>query len=325
MPERPVPPCRRGRGPWSPRRPPAGRACAAMTRSRASSSASRRRASRLPGAPSATRCTCASTSPGSSVPSYDVTATSCGQREVAGLDADDASAVDEHGGAALEEALAVEGEGGLHACTHRSVLAVWPIRQPRRASGSRGIGGVGHARVGWGVRPRTRAREVSGDRRRSRHARTALRHGTRVRLPPSRAAAPDGLQADPVRRRRAQLHRQGLGRAPTGRRALGADVPRRLRGRPAQPGRPDPLRGAQRARLDPRRAHLLRVARHGGRDARAHGDPAVHRRRAPPGRRVRPVRHQLLHRARLHQHAQRPRPRRHPAARGRPRRRRTRS
>ena len=50
---------------------------------------------------------------------------------------------------------------------------------------------------------------------------------------------------------------------------LGADVPRRLRGRPAQPGRPDPLRGAQRARLDPRRAHLRRVARHGGGDARA--------------------------------------------------------
>ena len=46
--------------------------------------------------------------------------------------------------------------------------------------------------------------------------------------------------------------------------AVGADVPRRLRGRAAQPGRADPLRGAQRARLDPRRAHLRRVARPGG-------------------------------------------------------------
>ena len=55
---------------------------------------------------------------------------------------------------------------------------------------------------------------------------------------------PQRQQADPVRRRRAQLHGQGLGLL---RRPLGADVPRRLRGRRAQPGRHDPLRGAQRA------------------------------------------------------------------------------
>ena len=48
-------------------------------------------------------------------------------------------------------------------------------------------------------------------------------------------------------------------------------------------------------------------------------DPAVHRRRPPPGRRVRRVRPELLHRARLHQLAHRARPGRHPAARGRPR------
>ena len=103
-------------------------------------------------------------------------------------------------------------------------------------------------------------------------------------------------------------------------RPVGADVPRRLRGRAAQPGRADPLRGAQRARLDPGRAHLLGLARHGAGDARAR-HPAVHRRRPPPRRRLRPARCQLLDRARLHQPAQRPRPRRHPAARRRPHRR----
>ena len=41
--------------------------------------------------------------------------------------------------------------------------------------------------------------------------------------------------------------------------------------------------------------------------------PAVHRRRAPTGRRLRPARRQLQHRARLHQHAHRTRPRGHPA------------
>ncbi len=145
-----------------------------------------------------------------------------------------------------------------------------------------------------------------------------------VRLPPARAAARAGQQADPVRRRRAELHRQGVGRRRRRHRALGADVPRRLRGRRAEPGRHDPLRGAQRAGRRPRRAHLRRVARPRGADARARG-AAVHRRRAPPGRRLRPVRPVLLHRARLHQHAHRARPGRHPAARRRPRRRATRS
>ena len=58
---------------------------------------------------------------------------------------------------------------------------------------------------------------------------------------------------------------------------------------------------------------------------REHGVPAVHRRRAPLRARLRRVRPLVLHRARLHQHAHRPRPRRHPAARGRPHRRATRS
>ena len=118
-------------------------------------------------------------------------------------------------------------------------------------------------------------------------------------------------QADPVRGRRAQLHRQGLGLL---RRALGADVPRRLRGRRAQPGRHDPLRGAQRAAGDPRRAHLRGLAGHGERHARARR-PGVHRRRAPAGRRVRRAGRVLRHRARLHQPAADPRPGRHPAAR----------
>ena len=43
---------------------------------------------------------------------------------------------------------------------------------------------------------------------------------------------------------------------------------------------------------------------------REHGDPAVHRRRAPPGQRVRRARRQLLDRARLHQLPRRARPRR---------------
>ena len=62
--------------------------------------------------------------------------------------------------------------------------------------------------------------------------------------------------------------------------------------------------------------HVMRAGRRG------RADPAVHRRRPPSGARLRRVRAELLHRARLHQHAQRPRPGRHPAARGRPRRRR---
>ena len=48
---------------------------------------------------------------------------------------------------------------------------------------------------------------------------------------------------------------------------------------------------------------------------REHGDPAVHRRRAPTGRGLRPARRQLHHRARLHEHAHRARPRGHPARR----------
>ena len=96
-------------------------------------------------------------------------------------------------------------------------------------------------------------------------------------------------------------------------RALGADVPGRVRGRPAQPGRPDPVRGAQRAARRAGRADLRGLAGPRGADARARC-AAVHRRRAPAGARVRPVRHLVLHRARLHQHADRARPGRHPAA-----------
>ena len=104
-------------------------------------------------------------------------------------------------------------------------------------------------------------------------------------------------------------------------RALGADVSRRLRGGPAQPGRADPLRGAQRAARHPRRADVRGLAGPGDADAHARR-AAVHRRRAPGGARVRRVRHLLLHRAGLHQHAHRDRPGRHPDAGSRPHRRR---
>ena len=45
------------------------------------------------------------------------------------------------------------------------------------------------------------------------------------------------------------------------RRAMGADVPRRVRGRPAQPGRADPVRGAQRAARRAGRADVRGLAR----------------------------------------------------------------
>ena len=127
-------------------------------------------------------------------------------------------------------------------------------------------------------------------------------------LPPPGAAARPGEQADPVRRRRAQLGGQGLGR---GRRPLVPVLPRRVRGRPAQPGHRDPLRDPQRAGLDPGRADVRGLARPRGPDARARG-AAVHPRRAPPGGGLRPARLQLRHRARLHQHAEHARPGRHP-------------
>lgn len=102
------------------------------------------------------------------------------------------------------------------------------------------------------------------------------------------------------------------------RRPLGPHVPGRLRGRAPQPGRHDPVRGTQRAPGRPRRAHLQRLAGPRSADARAQG-AAVHRGRPPPGQGVRRLRAELLHRARLHQHAHRPGPGRHPAGRQGPR------
>ena len=125
-------------------------------------------------------------------------------------------------------------------------------------------------------------------------------------------------QADPVRRRRAQLGRPRTGTRRRLAGALGADVPGRVRGRPAQPGRADPLRGAQRAGRTCSPSAPTPCSPDMETVMREHRDPAVHRRRPPPGRRVRPARRLVRDRARLHQPAHRARPRRHPAARGRP-------
>ena len=64
---------------------------------------------------------------------------------------------------------------------------------------------------------------------------------------------------------------------------LAADLPRRLRDRPAQPGAADPLRADQRARRRPGRARLRPLDRHGGAAAPA-GAAAVLGRQPPPGR-----------------------------------------
>ena len=69
---------------------------------------------------------------------------------------------------------------------------------------------------------------------------------------------------------------------------VGADVPGRVRGRAAQPGRADPLRDPQRAARRPGRAHLRGLAGPREADARARR-AAVHRGRAPAGERLRPA------------------------------------
>ena len=145
-----------------------------------------------------------------------------------------------------------------------------------------------------------------------------LRNARRVGLRPLGDAAPVGPQAHPVRRWRAERRRQGLGRV---RRPVGAHVPGRVRGGPAQPGPADPVRGPQRARRRAGRADVQRLARPRGAHARQR-HPAVHRRRSPAGARVRPAGRQLRDRARVHQPADRARPRRHPAGRARAHRRR---
>ena len=118
----------------------------------------------------------------------------------------------------------------------------------------------------------------------------SLNDACAVGLLPARAAAPARAQADPVRRRRAEQRRQGLGRR---RRPLGAYVPGRLRGRRAEPGHPDSLRDPERARRRARRAQLLRLARPRGPDAPPRR-AAVHRRRAPAGPSLRRARGELF-------------------------------
>ena len=144
------------------------------------------------------------------------------------------------------------------------------------------------------------------------------------RLPPPRAAAPVGVRSRSSTSAASSTPRSRTGtarsRATTVRWALMYPDAYEV-GLPNQ-GVADPLRGAQRARLDRRRAHLLGVAGHGGGDARARAS-----RSSPSTRTARSAPStcfglQLLDRARLHQHAQRARPGRHPAARGRPHRRR---
>ena len=105
--------------------------------------------------------------------------------------------------------------------------------------------------------------------------------------------------------------------------ALAAVLPGRLRGRAAQPGHPDPLRGAQRARGHRGGARVRALARHGGGDAGG-GDPLLLAWRRT-GRRALfdVVAFSLACRGRVHQPAGLPGPGGHPAARGRPRRRRS--
>ncbi len=95
-------------------------AWAARLRAIAASRASSSRvpaSSRLPGVPgrvpSATRWTCASISPGSTVPPYAVTSHAVGYVVREGLHADDPLALDQDGDTVLAEALAVEARLGL--------------------------------------------------------------------------------------------------------------------------------------------------------------------------------------------------------------------
>ena len=98
-----------------------------------------------------------------------------------------------------------------------------------------------------------------------------------------------------------------------GSRLLAPRLPRHLRDRAAQPGAPDPLRDPQRARRRGRRARLRALARPGRRDAGARG-AAVLGRHPPRRRRLRRRRVQPLGRARLHERARVPRPRRRAGA-----------
>ena len=122
----------------------------------------------------------------------------------------------------------------------------------------------------------------------------------------------------PLRRRRVERRRQGLGRhAP----APGPRLPRRLRHRHVQPGPRHPLRHPQQPAGRAGRARLRALAGHGEGAAGARPAP-LQPGDAPSAGRVR--RHRLLARLRadLHQRAQHARPRR-PAAAQRPTARRT--
>ncbi len=119
-----------------------------------------------------------------------------------------------------------------------------------------------------------------------RDRRPEHRRGGPVRLPRPRGTAAACREARAVRRRRAERPGQALGR---GAGPVGADVPRRLRGRPAQPGHPDPLRDPQRAAGRAGRALLRGVAGPRGADARG-ARARVHRRRAPSAGRLRRAR-----------------------------------
>ena len=97
--------------------------------------------------------------------------------------------------------------------------------------------------------------------------------------------------------------------------AVGPHVPGRVRGGPAEPGRTDPLRGAERAARRAGRAHLCGLAGPREADARAPRAPS-----SPSTRTGRSAAFDLfgvtlLYRARLHQPADRARPGVHSAAR----------
>ena len=181
-------------------------------------------------------------------------------------------------------------------------------RHPAAAHELRGLGGDRHLRrhragrstSACAASPDTALGCRAAGRRGRRRGPRYTGQGHDVAVAPDRADPRPRPEAGPLHRLRGRCRRAGL----AGRQGrLAADLPRRLRDRPAQPGPADPLRADQRAPRRPGRALLRPVDRHGGGAAPA-GPAAVLGRQPPAGRRVRPAGLQPVGRAGLHQPAQ---------------------